>query len=321
MNPLISIVIPIYNVEQYLRQCITCVMNQSYQNLEIILVDDGSPDLCGDICDEYAKIDSRIRVIHKPNGGLSDARNVGIEKASGEFISFIDSDDYVSEDYIEYLFELLSKAKADISVCQRQEVDEEGNAIGKQIFVEDKIINGNDACMHCYLSEKSIDTVAWGKLYKKEMFTQVRYPVGKYHEDVFTTYRLIALCEKIAIGSEKKYAYRFRDDSITKCSFSKKHLDAVEGTIMRGVFVKENYPQFAKIANSQIVYAANNCVIKMLRAKVYDTEILHDLQGVYRRYEKDFLLGPSRKAAKIFSIAAFIHLRFFVWGLLRIRRR
>lgn len=316
MQPLISVIIPMYNVEKYLRQCIDSVLEQTYQNLEIILVDDGSPDNCGKICDEYAELDSRINVIHKKNGGLSDARNVGIEIAKGEYITFIDSDDFITKDYVEYLYQLLENGNADMSVCQRLDVDEEGVSLNIKINVKEQVVVGNRECMRAYVEERSVETAAWGKLYKTEMFKQVRYPVGKYHEDVFTTYLLIAQCEKIAIGSEQKYGYRSRTESITKSSFSKKHLDSVEGTIKRGEFVGKKYPEFAQVANSQIVYAANYCVMKMIKAEVVDTQSITELQKVYRKYEHDFLKGTSRIAAKAFSLFAYVNLSLLVRTML-----
>ena len=169
MQPLISIVIPVYKVEKYLERCILSIINQNYSNLEIILVDDGSPDDCGLICDNWAKIDNRIRVIHKENGGLSDARNAGIKIATGEFITFIDSDDYVLDNYIEYLLELIFKYNADIAICNFHQLFEETN---RKVFVGgkvEKIFNSEEA-IETMLYDRDFYTCAWGKLYRKSFF-------------------------------------------------------------------------------------------------------------------------------------------------------
>ena len=235
---LVSVVVPVYNVENYIGYCIKSIINQSYKDLDIILIDDGSTDTSGQICDEWAKSDDRISVIHKTNGGLSDARNVGIDIATGEYITFIDSDDYILPTFIEYLYNLISKNNADISVCQLINVDESNSVISSGGEPLDKIVRGNSDCMKEYLSSASIDTVAWRKLYKKELFKpDIRYPVGKYHEDVWTTYKLIAQCKTIAIGSNALYAYRQRTGSIVNSSFSPKHLDSVYGAIERQKFI------------------------------------------------------------------------------------
>ena len=311
---LITVVVPVYNVEQYLKECIESLCYQTYKNLEIILVDDGSTDQSGEICDSYQHTDSRIHVIHQKNGGLSDARNTGIEAASGKFITFVDSDDVCDPNMISYLYKLLCSHEADLSVCQRCLIDETSKS--KEVryqSIEDSIILGNHACMKAFLTKPGIDTVAWGKLYKTKLFDSVRYPYGKYNEDVFTTYKVIAKCNCIAVGSKRLYRYRVRHASIMQSSFSEKHLDGIEGACVRADFIKTEYPYLSVYANAKIIYAVNQCALRIARDKKLELSrrkrLTITLQKYYRSYEKDYLRGPGSIAAKLFSIVAFIDLR------------
>lgn len=308
MNDLISVIIPIYGVEKYLSQCIETVISQTYKNIEIVLVDDGSKDRCPKICDEYANKDDRVIVIHKKNGGLSDARNAGIKVAKGKYITFIDSDDYIAFNYIEYLYELIIKNNADMSVCQRNDVNENGIEIGAKKKYKDYLIENTFMAMSFLFTKDELDTVAWGKLYKTSMFNDVEYPYGKYHEDVFTTYRLIAKCKRVAIGAGELYYYRHRYESIQTQSFSKKHLDGVEGNIERYNYICEYFPQLKKYAAAGIIYAANQCVLKMRKSQNKDEESIKYLQDKYRKYEIYYLQGVSSFKAKLFSIIAFVNI-------------
>ena len=203
MNELISIIVPIYNVEKYLDRCIKSIINQSYNNLEIILVDDGSPDRCGEMCDEWAKIDKRIIVVHKENGGLSDARNAGIDIAKGNYLSFIDSDDYVHKDFIKVLYELCIKYNSDISMCGAFETSKDENC-------NFNLQQGNECVKYSktILERKdNIYCVAWNKLYKKEVFKYIRYPKGKLHEDVAVINKILYYSNKIAITDLRLYFY------------------------------------------------------------------------------------------------------------------
>lgn len=319
MEDLISVVVPIYNVEKYLKKCIDSIVYQTYRNLEIILCDDGSTDSCSQICDKYAEMDSRVKVIHKKNGGLSDARNVGIESSTGKYILFIDSDDFIDENMIFYLYDALIKNQADMACCQRQEVDENGRKLKSNKEYNTFIVNENEECMRELLKNPQMDTVAWGKLYIRSMFKDVRYPVGKHHEDVFTTYKLIAQCQKIFVGEEKYYYYRIRTDSIMTSTFNKKHMDSIKGNEERARFVKQNYPKLQKFANAGILYAVNKCVVRLAQCGNLDEQLISmngvttEFQKYYRKYEFDYLHGSSGIKAKIFSIIAFINLPILMY--------
>ncbi len=208
-EPLISVIIPVYKVEEYLNKCVDSVINQTYKNLEIILVDDGSPDNCPKICDDYAKQDKRIKVIHKKNGGLSDARNAGIDMANGEYLSFIDSDDYVEKNYISFLYNLAKKYNSDLTMG-KQYVRYSNKTIntGSGSLYE---LNSYDA-LDKILYGEDLDVSAWAKLYKKELFKKVKFPVGRLFEDAATIYKLIDLSKKVVLKSEPIYNYIIRDN-------------------------------------------------------------------------------------------------------------
>lgn len=237
----ISIIVPFYNVEKYASKCIESIINQTYKNLEIILVDDGSKDNCGKICDEFAKKDKRIKVIHKTNGGLSDARNAGIKEATGNYIGFVDSDDYIESDMYEYLLNLLEKNNADISICGVGEVyeDFEEESIKTK---EDVIIYDNKEALKELLLDKKIRSHAWDKLYKKELFNNIFYPKGRKMEDVGTTYKLFNKANRIVYGEKIKYHYLQRKNSIMGKNDTNMWIDYYELSTTRYEEIKKIYP-------------------------------------------------------------------------------
>lgn len=225
-TPLISVIVPCYKVEQYLSKCIDSILRQTYCNLEIWLVDDGSPDRCGQICDEYAAIDNRIKVIHKTNGGLSDARNVAIDLATGEWITFVDSDDYVTEDYVETLYSLVAKYHCMMAVADWQILP-----LGSNVAIENKktveIFFSSRGALEDMFNQRHFDTSACAKLYHRDLFRDIRYPKGMLFEDLLTTFKLMLRCENgIAYSNRKIYYYMFRPSSIEGSSFSEKKMDS-----------------------------------------------------------------------------------------------
>lgn len=213
-QPLVSIIVPIYKVEPYLRRCLDSIVNQTYTNLEIILVDDGSPDDCPQICDEYVAKDERIVVIHKENGGLSDARNAGLDICKGEYISFVDSDDWVDEKYVEVLLDLAVKENADISICEIKKTNQ-----FEQFSLADKIsfetYTPIDAINRMFSKTEASFIAAWGKLFKAHIFKSLRFPVSKIHEDEYINYKWYYKAKKIIYANIPLYFYFFRLDSIT----------------------------------------------------------------------------------------------------------
>lgn len=214
-SPLISIIIPIYKVEDYLRRCVDSVINQTYSNLEIILVNDGSPDNCPVICDEYSRIDNRIKVIHKSNGGLSDARNFGMKVAMGEYIAFVDSDDYISHDLISKMMSKAHAQKADVVCCGVNIVDTEGHIYDYRKYDKSFVNTGEEITKRLIRDEYPYN-FACGKLYKKELFYGIEFPVGRLYEDIATIYLITAKASKVYCMSECLYYYeRGREGNIT----------------------------------------------------------------------------------------------------------
>lgn len=226
---LISVVVPIYKVEKFLPTCIESIIRQSYRNLELILVDDGSPDSCPSICEKYKQVDSRIKVIHKKNGGLSDARNAGLKIAEGKWITFIDSDDYVGIDFLKELYRVAVVNETDISICDYSKVLN-NHGLEKRGTLELEL--SNIECLESMYHPKihGMEFVAWGKLYKTTLFKKknIEYPVGKIYEDIFTTYKLIYSASKIAYSNYIGYFYRIRKDSIMTSDFNLKRLDVLD---------------------------------------------------------------------------------------------
>ncbi len=257
-NDLISVIIPIYKVEDYLRKCLDSILNQSYTNLEIILVDDGSPDSCPQICDEYAKKDPRIKVIHKKNGGLSDARNVGIESSSGKYISLIDSDDYVNKYFIETLYKHLIETQSDIAICNYQKVFASDVIDIKNRFPDSDnfIYENDDKFSPLYTRFGTPFVVAWNKLYKAEIFKQhnIRYPLGKIHEDEFVIHELLNVAERVCFFETPLYNYVIRDGSIMSQKFSEKNISAFDACINRILFYQKHNPIFVEKAIKQLLH-------------------------------------------------------------------
>ncbi|MCQ5146274.1 glycosyltransferase family 2 protein [Enterocloster bolteae] len=320
-NIQISIVLPIYNVEKYLDECVQSVLNQSYANFELILVDDGSTDGSQMLCEQYKKKDKRIVVIHQKNGGLSSARNTGIKCAHGKYITLIDSDDYVAYDYIEKLYDAIVENSADISMCDFQKVAEGSKLkeikIPYQIKNKHLIFDKEETIKEVY-NEKfhGIDFVSWAKMYKLELFrtNSIYFPEGKLHEDAFTTYKLFYLSEKIAYIDEPLYFYRIRNGSITS-TFSIKRLDMIQAT-------REEYRFFEGAGNYELMKLAFvdhlhkvKFILKMLNGASTDTRQIS--KNVCKDLDKD--LEECRKHISILKyiyykgLAKFPKVFMLIW--------
>lgn len=308
---IVSVIIPIYKVEKFLRICLESVINQTYKNLEIILVDDGSPDNCGEICDEYASKDSRIKVIHKENGGLSDARNAGIEVATGEYITFVDSDDFLFLNMVEILYQLCKKNRAEFSMCQCVHCTEKDEKfMMEKSEIQEKIeIFEEKEKMKAYMVSKKIDTVVWKKMYAKRLFDNIRFPKGKLHEDTFVMHLLIESANKVVITNEYGYVYRINPESIMNRNFSSKRLDAIEAHVEKKDFMEKNYPELYSYACSELIYACNFCLYGMVIADYYEQTIEDMLKVLYRKYAKYYIFSlHTSYMGKVLSVIAFINL-------------
>ena len=270
-TPLISVVLPIYNIESYLDRCMKAVLDQTYRNLEIIMVDDGSPDDCPLMCDDYAEEDPRVIALHKTNGGLSDARNYGIAHAAGEYITCIDPDDYVDADYIEYLYSLIVKYETKMAICQH--VTEYDNGSVKDNGSSGDELLDIENCLRRMLYHDVIDTSAWAKLYHRSLFDTVSYPKGKIFEDIGTTYALMMQCDTgIAVGYESKYHYMYHMNSIVNSSFSPRKLDLLEMTDKMAHDVVKAYPSLKQAVLRRRVYARFSTLNQMLGTDDYEQD-------------------------------------------------
>lgn len=314
---LVSIVVPIYKVENYLKKCVDSIINQTYKSLEIILVDDGSPDNCGVICDEYKKMDKRIKVIHKKNGGLSDARNRGLDVATGEYICFVDSDDFVSELYIEKLLKKALKEKADIVACNFQYIDELGK-IWVRKEKEDKVYFSKEAIKDIFTTTQDTEVMMCNKIYKKNLFVDnnIKFPVGKLHEDNFTTYKLYDKANKIILINDKLYYYLQRNNSIMS-TFNKRRLDILLALEEIKEYFKDR-PDFFDVivCNELLVYLSllNNMIVTN-----YDEneklEIINKIKLSKMTYLRNSVISIKQKIMVLilqfnFNLYSKIYLKF-----------
>lgn len=240
-DSLVSVIVPIYNVEKYLRRCVESILSQSYKKMEIILVDDGSEDGSSQICDYYEEIDERIHVVHKENGGLSDARNAGIDICKGEYLLFIDSDDYIRSDMVEGMLEVAIKEEADIVECGVLYEDEDSpKRSGKRKKTELRKSFDHEQAVTNILDYKS-RIMAWGKLYRANLFKSIRFPYGKLHEDEFIVPFVVDLCSKYVYMDKQSYIYVQRKGSITNSAFNTKRLDILDAHEKRLAFFSDKY--------------------------------------------------------------------------------
>lgn len=231
----VSIIVPVYNVKRYLTECLDSILSQTYNNYELILIDDGSTDGSEAICDEFAEKDSRIIVIHKENGGIAEARNLGISKAKGEYICFVDSDDIVATTYIQVLYENVIKEDAGIVMCDYYHFND-GETITKAIRQKNKekiVITENEMEDKAFSAENTVKiSIPFNKIYKKSLFDRVKYPSGKIHEDAYVYHHLLHESGQIVFLPDVMYFYRKRADSITNCRFTTKELEDSMGAVI-----------------------------------------------------------------------------------------
>lgn len=259
MEPLVSVIVPIYKVEAYLRQCIDSILNQSYRNLEIILVDDGSPDRCGEICDEYAKLDTRVKVIHKQNSGLADARNIGIKQATGQYIAFVDGDDWIDLDYYTYL--CASIQDCDMLICGYKSVDEQGKQIESCIFEERVVDTEYDEISISLenLMSKSALGFVWNKLYKSEIIKSVEFEQLMPREDIVFNLIVISNVKKLKLtGTYTGYNWAQHPSSITH-SIGSSYVD-------KTLRINDRLFEIMQISNLKCKWSIYDCIMKVLLA-------------------------------------------------------
>ena len=274
-SSVISVIVPIYDVEEYLDRCVESIVNQTYRNLEIILVDDGSPDNCPQLCDSWAEKDNRIKVVHKENGGLSDARNAGMPFATGEIISFIDSDDWIELDMYEEMLNRMQADNSDIISCGVKWVEEDGSLI-RDFTSENEVLDTKTA-MKELLNDSKLKQHVWNKIYKYDLIKDIPFEKGKYHEDVFWSYQVVGIAKKVSIVNKSFYNYVQRSNSIMGEGFSAKRLDALDANRQRCEYMKEHLPELYD--NALYVYIGSchyqlQCAVKANQPKEVIDNIL-----------------------------------------------
>ena len=252
MNTLVSVIIPVYKVEMELPECLDSIINQTYKNLEIIIVNDGSPDNCGQICDEYAKRDSRIKVIHKENEGQSKARNTAVHLAQGEYVVFVDGDDIARNVYVEVLLDLLNKYDADMVVSPYQKfIDSKKLFLDTDCYIKIKETDNKAALKYLLYQNEIYHTSTHCKIFKKSLFNEIDFPIGFYYEDLATIYKLMFKCSKIVSTNQILYGYRIRNKSIMRQGYSEKMMSCIPISLELYKDISNTYPILEKAAASR----------------------------------------------------------------------
>lgn len=278
LRHLVSIVVPIYNVEKYLQQCLESIINQTYKHIEILLVNDGSTDNSGKIAEEYAVIDNRIKVIHKKNGGLSSARNAGINKAKGKYIAFIDSDDWIELEFIQVLVNSAEEYNSDIIQCGflREYTDNKNSFGGNSNKPIINVYTGKEAINDLF-NKRNITVMAWNKLYNIKLFNKIRYPENLIHEDEAVIHELLYNSNKVITINTLLYHYRIRSNSITQLSFNPAKMDIIDALENRkNYFAEKNERDFEDLTDKSYFRALLN-VLSLLYFSKFENKNYYEL--------------------------------------------
>lgn len=305
MERKISVIVPVYNVEDYLKACLLSISNQTVENIEIIVVDDGATDSSGAIADQYAKDDSRVKVIHQLNGGLSAARNTGLDYASGEFVCFIDSDDWIEPDYLEVLLDALIKFEADIAVLKMKKI-RDYEQITELTEKNDHwdLMDRQVAMKNLFMNNK-IGYSSNNKLFRSKLFSDLRFPVGRLMEDMATTYLLIDRSQRIVVNQSEKYHYFQSPNSILRGSFNPKRLELfdIQNEIIQ--FIDENYPEVSTKVRTRTVYAAIRMMMAMIENQYSNKKDFNYVLSFIEKYQ-NYLNEDPDFSNKLKYLAKFI---------------
>ncbi len=305
MSDLISVIVPVYNVEEYLGICIDSILAQTYENLEIILVDDGSTDCSGEICDRYGMQDHRVVVEHVANGGQSYARNLGIARAAGEWITFVDSDDVIAQGMIESLYDLALQYRCSIAGCGLRKFTHTDTFMEQEFSAANAgVVMNRQQALYELLYQKRLETGVWAKLYRRELFAKIQFPVGMIYEDLATLYRVLEGCERIVVSDAGLYGYRIRQESTMHQTASPKMLSCIPVSRQLYTDICERYPQLQRAAASR-AFSVNRCVYLNL-----DRGQIHERKKVFReltRYRGIIVRDPdARMRERIMALISYL---------------
>ncbi len=285
----ISVVVPVYNVERYIRKCIKSILRQSHENIELILVDDGSPDNCGKICDAFSREDDRIKVIHQENAGVCAARNAAMKEVTGDYIGFVDPDDYIETDMFEYLLKGLKDNDADVSCCGYNKVLKKET---RAVVCEDApcVVDGAEAIRR-QLSSGYIKSVFWNKLFKKELFDGIVFPEGVIYEGTIMVHKIFAKCDKVALLPEAKYYYVDNEESYVNDKSIKNQLDYLNAQVERYNDLIEDFPDLQQ---------------RMMNRIIREVNVLTKLCYIYKNKYQEFVPGFAAIAGFLRDNAGYI---------------
>lgn len=313
-KPLISIVLPIYNVSDYLSKCLDSIIKQTYTNLEILLIDDGSTDGCYDICEKYQSKDQRFKVIHKKNGGVSSARNCGIRAMTGKYMTFIDPDDMVAPDYVETLYRSIKENNSEISICGVKTVFSEDLCVTDAKDRRSEVFTAERA-IEKMLYQDEIDVNAWGKMYLSSLFDGIEYPTGKINEDTAITYKVFAKAHIISFDSYKCYFYMQHPESIMHQSFAVRKMTLIEFSRECLQFIEKYFPDIRSAAVCKHVTDSFVLICKIYECTPLDRESLAKCWAIAKKYRLAVIRDPkSRRKTKIACLASYLGPHFVAFS-------
>lgn len=311
--PQISVIVPVYKVEKYIHKCVDSILAQTFTDFELWLVDDGSPDHCGAICDEYAQIDTRVKVIHKKNGGLSDARNTALDVMNGKYIFFVDSDDWISEDALEIMYSALERTGAKVATGNIVSVREDGTEQALYSPVQDETV---------LIGEEMLTTLlrpnACNRLYAADLFQKLRYPVGRLYEDVFTYHKILAQIDSMVLVGKNTYYYLIRSGSIMNSEYSIKFTDIVDAVYDRAKWLDSIGQQ--KLADETRLFVYSQVAVAFAHLDKNNNQHLERLKEVKAIYDECYNIiiraeHISWKQKVRMAILKYIpSLHTFLWG-------
>lgn len=307
----VSIVIPIYNVEEYLRICLDSILKQTYDALEVLMVDDGSKDASGQICDEYQSKDSRFVAIHKENGGAADARNVALDRCTGDYVTFVDGDDYVAPDFVERLVNLVEQYDSDIAICGWNNVSETKVEPFCKNSGAIKEFDTKQA-LEALLYQEDFDTAMWPKLYKTSLFEGIRFPKGNLYEDIAIIYEVFLKASKVTYEDYAGYFYLLRESGTTLMKFRKNKMDLIDVVETMERVLCGKYPDLEKAAASRVVRANFHIYMQIPQSQEYAAERKRIEENIRTRREVVLKDARTKRGTKVALLLTMLGFKFFL---------